>query len=91
MTIQLTDTAVWDTEAARQSDEAMQWLRATIMPQMRMCDDQTGISPEYDSHKRPIRWVIPAANCTVVIEREYVRQNSSDWGMKTDKITVYGN
>lgn len=91
MLIEVTAGVYWDTEEARQSEEAIAWLRENILPQMSMKSIGIGIIPEFDCNRRPIRWVIPSNNCTVEIEREYVRPNSTDWGMKNDKITVYGN
>lgn len=79
MQVNLSNGAVWDTEAASQSKEAVEWL------------SQKRITPadtfEKDEYGRPKRWVWNLGNAELIIENVYISQ-SHDWSLKDKVVTI---
>ena len=86
--IEVKENVFWDETSTQQSNEAMQWLREEILPQMACTRTNIELTqPVYDRYNRPTEWFIECSNCIVHISREYVKPNSSSWAMKKDTIT----
>lgn len=89
MEIQIKDGIAWNTEAAEQTEAALNWMREENLSRLGMSEKETGmITPEFDKFRRPYKWVIEHDTCIVEIVREYVEPNSPSWAMKKDVITV---
>lgn len=91
MKIKIKTGVTYDTTAEHQTEAFNTWLRETILPQMAVSSNDEGVQPELDNYHRPVRWEIPAENCTVIIEREYVEPASPSWALKQDHINVTSN
>ncbi len=81
MIIEVAHGVTWDTEQEKQSDEAIVWLRESVLPK------RDSVEPLLDAYKRPYQWTINMDTCIVTIVRKYISNNS--YAMDREIITVF--
>lgn len=87
--IEVKENIFWNENSEAQSEEATNWLREEILPQMACNPTEIELTqPIYDKFKRPTQWTIETATCVVVIDRIYINENSPSWALDKDQITV---
>lgn len=70
----------WDTESEIQSESAQSWLF-----KLRQTEATKLIK---DNYGRPCKFIWELPECTVIVEKEFVYKESSDWTLHKDNITV---